>query len=91
MPNGAHPGNPESYMDYLAAGFEGDAENPAINVNVYQALLFGDNYYGLATALPVEMRDDGVQDFGRKRALAWYSIFGTGLLNEERGVIIETA
>ena len=91
MTNGAHPENAPSFDPRLSAGFAGDAENPAISVNVYQALIFGDNYYGLATGLPVELRDNGVEDFGRRRSLAWYSIFGTGLLNEERGVVIETA
>lgn len=91
MTNGAHPENETSFREELAAGFPGDAENPAISVNVYQALVFGDNYYGLATGLPVELRDNGVEDFGRRRSLAWYSIFGTGLLNAERGVIVETA
>jgi N4-gp56 family major capsid protein len=91
MTNGAHPENETSFDETLQAGFTGDAENPAISVNVYQALVFGDNYYGLATGLPVELRDNGVEDFGRRRSLAWYSIFGTGLLNAERGVIIETA
>lgn len=91
MPNGVHPQNPNSYREELVEGFPGDAENPPVNVGVYQALLFGDNYYGLAVGLPVELRDNGVEDFGRRRSLAWYSIFGTGLLNEERGVIIETA
>ena len=91
MTSGAHPENANSFRPELSAGFAGDAENPSIDVNVYQALVFGDNYYGLATGLPVELRDNGVEDFGRRRSLAWYSIFGTGLLNEERGVIIETA
>ena len=60
-------------------------------VNVYQALIFGDRYYALAVSLPVELRDNGIMDYGRERGLAWYSIFGTGLLNEEYGVVIETA
>ena len=91
MTNGAHPENVTSFDSRLSAGFAGDAENPAVSVNVFQALIFGDNYYGLATGLPVELRDNGVEDFGRRRSLAWYSIFGTGLLNEERGVVIETS
>lgn len=59
--------------------------------NVYQAVLFGDSYYGVAFGLPVELRDNGVEDFGRKRSLAWYSIFGVGKLHDEYGVVIETA
>ena len=60
-------------------------------VDVYQAVLFGDNYYAIAFGLPVELRDNGIEDFGRKHGLAWYSIFGTGLLHDEYGVVIETA
>lgn len=60
-------------------------------VNKYKAVLFGDAYYGIAYGLPVELRDNGVEDFGRKRSLAWYSIFGVGKLHDEYGVVIVTA
>ena len=66
----------------------GQKEN---KTDVFQAVLFGDAYYGLAICLPVELRDNGVEDFGRKRSLAWYSIFGVGLLHDSYGVVIETA
>lgn len=58
---------------------------------VYQAVLFGEDYYAYAVGLPVELRDNGVTDYGREHGLAWYSIWGTGLLHPERGVVIETA
>ena len=61
------------------------------DVKLYQSVLFGDAYYGIAFSLPVELRDNGVEDFGRKRSLAWYSIFGVGKLHDEYGVVIETA
>lgn len=61
------------------------------DVPVYQAVIFGDQYYGIAWSLPVELRDNGVEDFGRKRSLAWYAIWGTGLLHNDYGVVIETA
>lgn len=61
------------------------------DVNKYKAVLFGDAYYGIAFGLPVELRDNGVEDFGRKRSLAWYSIFGVGKLHDEYGVVIVTA
>lgn len=60
-------------------------------VDVYQALMFGENAYGLAIALPVEMRDGGIEDFGRVHKLAWYSIFGTDILQDNNLVRIETA
>jgi N4-gp56 family major capsid protein len=60
-------------------------------VDVYQALMFGENAYGLAIALPVEMRDGGIEDFGRVHKLAWYAIFGTDILQDDNLVRIETA
>jgi len=49
--------------------------------NLYKATLMADQAYGIADGLPVEMRDDGVHDFGRKHMLGWYGIWGTGILN----------
>ena len=62
-----------------------------LSVDVFQSVIFGDAYYGIAWSLPVELRDNGVEDFGRKRSLAWYAIWGTGLLHNDYGVVIETA
>lgn len=77
---------------YKAELVKGAGEDDATNaVDIYQAVLFGDQYYGLAWSLPVELRDNGVEDFGRKRSLAWYAIWGTGLLHNDYGVVIETA
>ena len=56
----------------------------------YQAVMFGENAYGFAEALPVEMRDGGIEDFGRIHKLAWYSIFGAGILMDDNIVRIET-
>lgn len=79
--------SPSNY-GYKAELVKGTAGN---QTNVYQSCLFGDDYYGLAIALPVELRDNGVEDFGRKHSLAWYAIFGSGVLNNDYGVVIETA
>lgn len=49
--------------------------------DVYKSYMIGGNSLALATALPVEIREDVVKDFGRERALAWYSIFGTKALD----------
>ncbi|HOA83692.1 MAG TPA: N4-gp56 family major capsid protein [Thermodesulfovibrio thiophilus] len=57
---------------------------------VYQAVIFGDNAYGWAEALPVEMRDGGIEDFGRSHSLAWYSIMGAGIIEEDNILILET-
>ena len=83
--NGAAASTDPSYEEDLKKGQKSNA------VNVYQAVLFGEDYYGLAISLPVELRDNGVEDFGRKRSLAWYSIFGAGKLHDAYGVVIETA
>ena len=63
----------------------------ALATNVYKAVIFGDAYYGIAYGLPVELRDNGTEDFGRKRSLAWYAILGAGRLHDKYGVVIETA
>jgi len=61
-----------------------------VGVSVYQAVMFGENAFALATALPVEMRDGGIEDFGRVHKLGWYAIFGTGILQDNNIVRIET-
>lgn len=70
-------------MPKLAAAGAGGAD-------VFQAVIFGENAYGLAVALPVEMRDGGIIDFGRTHSLAWYAIFGAGILLDKNIVRIET-
>jgi N4-gp56 family major capsid protein len=67
---------------YLAALVNG-ATGGAANAHVYEALLFADQAYGVADALPVELRDDGVTDFGRMHGLAWLSIMGAGVLEDD--------
>lgn len=71
--------------------YDADLKGSTTVPSKYKAVLFGDAYYGIAFGLPVELRDNGVEDFGRKRSLAWYSIFGVGKLHDEYGVVIVTA
>ena len=71
---------------YKAALHEAGAEK----TDVYQSVLFGENYYGIAFGLPMELRDEPPKDFGREHGLAWYSIWGADLLQSENGVVIET-
>ena len=87
MCNGACAATDPAYDATLVAGAEGAPADTA----VYQSVIFGDAYFGIAFSLPVELRDNGVEDFGRKRSLAWYSIFGVGRLHDDYGVVIETA
>ena len=56
----------------------------------FEALMLGDNAFGHAISLPVELRDGGVLDFGREHALAWYSIWGWGVVTESSVVKIIT-
>lgn len=60
------------------------------NVPYYNAIFIGDNAFGHAISLPVELRDGGVLDFGREHALAWYAIWGLGLITDYSVVIAQT-
>lgn len=60
-------------------------------VDIYTSCIFGDSYLALAWALPTELRDDGVINFGRFHSLGYYGIWGAGLLLGEHGLRIETA
>lgn len=62
----------------------------ATNTNSYSAIMIGDNAFGHAISLPVELRDGGVIDFGREHGLAWYSIWGFGVITHESRVLINT-
>jgi N4-gp56 family major capsid protein len=62
----------------------------AVAAESYSALMIGDNAFGHAIALPVELRDGGVIDFGREHGLAWYAIWGFGMITGESRVVINT-
>jgi N4-gp56 family major capsid protein len=66
--------------------FVGSAGAPT----VHQAICIGDNAFGHAISLPVELRDGGILDFGREHALAWYSIWGWGLITDQAVLLLET-
>lgn len=84
MPNGAAA---ESDLGYVAE-LKGAGASSA---NVYQAVIFGEDYYALAESLAPEIRTDDTEDFGREVKIAWYGIWGTAVLNPTHGVILETA
>lgn len=46
----------------------------------YECVFFGENAFAWAVALEVELRDDGVIEFGRKHSLAYYGIWGSGIV-----------
>lgn len=84
--NGAAPTTDPGYE----ATFVGAATGGAAAANVYESFLFGDSSYAKAIALPVEMRDNGVTDYGRKHGLAWYAIQGAGILEDDFIVKLES-
>jgi N4-gp56 family major capsid protein len=57
---------------------------------VYESVMIGDNAFGHAISLPVELRDGGVLDFGREHALAWYAIWGLGVITDQAIVKVYT-
>jgi N4-gp56 family major capsid protein len=59
-------------------------------IDTYQAYILGANAVGIAYALPVEIRDNGVEDFGRKHSLAWYGIYGSGRIEDGHSLLIES-
>ena len=67
-----------------------DVGGTAGNRDRYTAIMMGDNAFGHAISLPVELRDGGILDFGREHALAWYAIWGLGLITSQAIVLIET-
>lgn len=56
----------------------------------YDAIFIGDNAFGHAISLPVELRDGGILDFGREHALAWYAIWGLGLITDQAVLVAQT-
>jgi N4-gp56 family major capsid protein len=74
-------GNPVS-ADYTAEkGYLTSATGNS--ADVYESIMIGDNAFGHAISLPVELRDGGVLDFGREHALAWYAIWGLGVITDQ--------
>lgn len=56
----------------------------------FDAIFIGDNAFGHAISLPVELRDGGILDFGREHALAWYAIWGLGLITDQAVLVAQT-
>ena len=84
MNNGAAAATAPGYDAALASA-------GADSQDLYEGIVFGDAYLAWAEALPVEMRESGVIDFGRKHGLAWYSIMGFGTLYDDYGVKFTTS
>lgn len=84
MCNGSAGSDDPAFKSFLKKGTSGNLED------IYQSIVLGEDFYGYAVALPVELRDNGVTDFGREHGLAWYAIWGSAILHPERAVVIET-
>ena len=65
--------------------------NFGVNVPTWESVIFGENSFGWAEGLPVEMRDNGIQDYGRMHGIAWYAMWGFGLIEEKNIFSILTA
>jgi N4-gp56 family major capsid protein len=70
QPNGAAGTATPSYEDDLDLG----------DTKLYRAIAIADQAFGYVEALPIEMRMGPIEDFGRIKSLAWYGIFGYGVL-----------
>jgi len=81
-------GNPESADFTAEKGYLTSATGNA--AEVYESIMIGDNAFGHAISLPVELRDGGVLDFGREHALAWYAIWGLGVITDQAIVKVYT-
>ena len=75
-------GNPEDSGASATSGTPG--------ADTYESIMIGDNAFGHAISLPVELRDGGVLDFGREHALAWYAIWGLGVITDQAIVKVYT-
>jgi N4-gp56 family major capsid protein len=93
MPNGANDAVDPDTGDYVDIGFDPALELATAGnlTTIYQAVMFGEYAYGHATGMPVEIRDNGVVDFGREHGLAWYAMWGSADLEPQNIVIMETA
>ena len=81
-------GNPEGSTSPYPAG--GADSTVGAGATVYESIMIGDNAFGHAISLPVELRDGGVLDFGREHALAWYAIWGLGVITDQAIVKVYT-
>ena len=93
MPNGANNSVDPDTGDFFDLGYSANLRSGVAGnqTNIYQAVMFGEYSFGHATALPTELRDNGVEDYGREHGLAWYSIWGSGTLEAANQVVLESA
>lgn len=66
-------------------------EKFGVSIPTWEAVIFGENSYAWAEALPVEMRTKEATDYGRQHGIAWYAIWGFGLVEEKNIFSVVTA
>jgi N4-gp56 family major capsid protein len=84
------PGGGYTTPNTLTGNASGGSAGSNLAGDRYDAIFIGDNAFGHAISLPVELRDGGILDFGREHALAWYSIFGLGLITDQSIIVAST-
>ena len=89
---GGNPGFGDATDATIAGSFQSSGTTGTTGAfDVYESVMIGDNAFGHAISLPVELRDGGVLDFGREHALAWYAIWGLGVITDQAIVKVYTA
>lgn len=61
------------------------------NTDMYISIFLGDYTLGWVETMGVQLRDNGVQNFGRRHELAWLSYFGAGPINGDRVTLVVSA
>lgn len=95
LPRGDASNEEESW--YAINESDPDEDNPLAasthggGVDLVAGVMFGRRYLALATGGPVEFRDNGVENFGRKISVVWYQLYGAKTLAPAYGVRFETA
>lgn len=50
--------------------------------DVHRGIFIGDRAVGYGESIPMELIPGPIEDFGRKQSIAWYSILGSGIVND---------
>lgn len=86
------------YIDTVDGSIYADGTDTGVNAgtysslaNTYQGVMIGDHAVGLAVSLEAELRDNGIKDFGRRHELAWYGIWGIGMIESGHALVLESA
>lgn len=66
-----------------------DSVTPTTKYSVYKSVAFGRGYFAYVSSLPMELRDQ-TEDYGRRQSIAWYSLWGSDILEDKFGLVIET-